>query len=69
MYSTIIVECQTKTVNLNCEDCIAHKTCILQEKKDNPLEVTIGPRNNCSAVTEVTIASNSTCLILNGNIG
>ncbi|MCW4009632.1 MAG: hypothetical protein NWF05_03310 [Candidatus Bathyarchaeota archaeon] len=32
MYHTIIIECQTRNGNLNCEDCAAYKTCRLQKK-------------------------------------
>ena len=27
MYHTIVIQCQTKNVDLICEDCIAYKTC------------------------------------------
>jgi hypothetical protein len=27
MYSTIILDCQTRTATPNCEDCIAFKEC------------------------------------------
>jgi hypothetical protein len=39
MYSTIIMECQTKKTNLNCENCIAHKMCNMQEKLNSQLEI------------------------------
>ena len=34
MYHTIIIDCQTKTAETNCEDCIAYKTCTIQRKKE-----------------------------------
>jgi hypothetical protein len=40
MFSSIIIECQTKNVIPSCEDCIAHKTCKMQrnngQKSENP---------------------------------
>ena len=45
MYSAIVLDCQTKTASLNCEDCIAKKKCAnrlqnqRQTKKD---DVSIG---------------------------
>jgi hypothetical protein len=32
MYQPIILDCQTKTVNPNCEDCIVNKTCNLRKE-------------------------------------
>ncbi len=34
MYSTIILDCQTKKANFSCEDCIAYKTCKIHGKTD-----------------------------------
>jgi hypothetical protein len=32
MYSSIILDCQTKKTNFSCEDCIAYKTCKIRSK-------------------------------------
>jgi hypothetical protein len=34
MYSTIILDCQTKKTSFSCEDCIAYKTCKIHDKTD-----------------------------------
>jgi len=41
MYRTMIVECQTKTANPNCEDCIAYKTCAVNRNLDKLAEVVL----------------------------
>jgi hypothetical protein len=32
MYSSIVLDCQTKKTNFSCEDCIAYKTCKIRSK-------------------------------------
>jgi hypothetical protein len=34
MYSTIVLDCQTKKTSFSCEDCIAYKTCKIHGEID-----------------------------------
>ena len=38
MYSTIIIECQTKNSELNCECCIARRVCSMTGQMKRKLE-------------------------------
>jgi len=41
MYSTITIDGETKTANLNCEDCIAYKRCRVSERKISKAEANL----------------------------
>jgi hypothetical protein len=38
MYSTIIMDCQTRTAQINCADCIAYKECSLCRSKQGTIK-------------------------------
>lgn len=53
MDKTIVLECQTKVVSCNCQDCIVFKECTLSKKNDEIIIDTVIAENMKTFVCHV----------------